>query len=186
MPFFCSITKLGRAEAHILHGRAGGCRHRAHGTPAAHCRHRSAHRGGQSGSTTADVLPIVALPLEYPGPLAAAGGTVPSAWADGPMPASGAPHVRCPLPSPIRPSKRPLPIHSTRCATCHGAIGSKLHHSSTPGQLPDRPVGLGRRADTRIGPTARPRPIAVADSPIEAATPDPQHPLCLLHWYRPP
>jgi hypothetical protein len=114
--------------------------------------------------------------------------TVPSAWADGPMPASGAPHVRCPLPSPIRPSKRPLPIHSTRCATCHGATGSKLHHSSTPGQLPDRPVGLGRRADTRIGPTARPRPIAVADSPIEAATPDPQHPLCLLlvHWYRPP
>jgi hypothetical protein len=55
--------------------------------------------------------------------------TVPSAWADGPMPASGAPHVRCPLPSPIRPSKRPLPIHSTRCATCHGAsTGSKLHH----------------------------------------------------------
>jgi hypothetical protein len=53
--------------------------------------------------------------------------TVPSAWADGPMPASGAPHVRCPLPSPIRPSKRPLPIHSTRChgATCHGASNLK-------------------------------------------------------------
>ena len=97
--------------------------------------------------------------------------TVPSAWADGPMPASGAPHVRCPLPSPIRPSKRPLPIHSTRChgATCHGA--SKLHYSSTPGQLPDRPVGLGRRVDASIGPTACPRPIAVADSPIEAANP---------------
>jgi hypothetical protein len=113
MPFFCSITKLGRAEAHILHGRAGGCRHRAHGTPAAHCRRRSAHRGGQSGSATADVLPIVALPLEYPGPLAASGRDVPSAWADGPIPASGTRRVRCLLPSPIRPSKRPLPIHST-------------------------------------------------------------------------
>ena len=60
------------------------------------------------------------------------------------------------------------------------------HHSSTPGQLPDRPVGLGRRADTGIGPTARPRPIAVADSPIEAAAPNPRYPMCLLHWYQPP
>ena len=116
--------------------------------------------------------------------------TVPSAQADEPMPASGPRRVRGPSPSPIRPSKRPLPIHSTRCATCHGAIasGSKLYQleSSTPGQLPDRPVGLGRRADAGIGPTARPRPIAVADSPIEAATPDSQHPLCLIHWCRPP
>ena len=49
------------------------------------------------------------------------------------------------------------------------------YHStrSTPGQLPDRPDGPGRRDDTSIGHTARPRPIAVADSPIEAATPDP-------------
>jgi hypothetical protein len=55
----------------------------------------------------------------------------------------------------------------------HGGLTS--HHSSTPGQLPDsdRPVGLGRRADAGIGRTALPLPIAVADSPIEAATPDP-------------
>ena len=32
--------------------------------------------------------------------------------------------------------------------------------------------------DAGIGHTARPRPIAVTDSPIEAATPDPQHPMC--------
>ncbi len=51
------------------------------------------------------------------------------------------------------------------------------HHSSTPGQLLDRPVGLGRRADAGTGRTARPLPIAVADVPIEAATPDPQHPM---------
>ena len=46
--------------------------------------------------------------------------TVPSAQADGPIPASGTRHARGPLPSPIRPSKRPLPIHSTRCATYSG------------------------------------------------------------------
>ena len=49
-----------------------------------------------------------------------------------------------------------------------------------PGQLPDRPVGPGRRADTSIGHTARPLPIAVADSPIEAASPDRQQPMCYL------
>ena len=106
--------------------------------------------------------------------------TVPSAWADGQIPASGASHVRCPLPSPIRPSKRPLPIHSTQCGFINASRLYYHRDSSTPGQLPDRPVGLGRRAVTGIGPTARPRPIAVADSPIEAATPDPQHPLCLI------
>ena len=36
------------------------------------------------------------------------------------MRASGTRHARGPLPSPIRPSKRPLPIHSTRCATYSG------------------------------------------------------------------
>ena len=48
-------------------------------------------------------------------------GIGPSAQADGPMPASGPRHVRGPSPSPIRPSKRPLPIHSTRCASYAGA-----------------------------------------------------------------
>jgi hypothetical protein len=107
-------------------------------------------------------------PLEYPG------RTFPSAS----MPASGPRHVRGPLPSPIRPSKRPLSIHSTRCAT-HSGLITGIWHSSTPlaGQLPDRPVGPGRRDEDGIRPTARPRPIAVADSPIEAATPDPQHPM---------
>ena len=63
----------------------------------------------------------------------------------------------------------------------HGGLRVTSHHSpSTPGQLPDRPVGLGRRADAGFGRTARPLPIAVADSPIEAATPDPQHPMCYL------
>ena len=97
-------------------------------------------------------------------------------------------HASGPSPSPIRPSKRPLPIHSTRCATYTIVVTVGLrvtsHHSSTPGhwQLPDRPVGLGRRADAGFGRTARPLPIAVADSPIEAATPDPQHPMCYLWW----
>ncbi len=36
---------------------------------------------------------------------------------------------------------------------------------------PDPAVGLGRRHDAGIGHTARPLPIAVADSPIEAASP---------------
>ncbi len=52
--------------------------------------------------------------------------------------------------------------------------------NSTPGQLPDLAVGLGRRDDAGIGHTARPLPIAVADSPIEAASPDPQQPMCFL------
>ena len=43
--------------------------------------------------------------------------TLPSAWADGTMPASGTRHVRCRLPSPIRPSKQPVRIHSSRCAS---------------------------------------------------------------------
>ena len=64
----------------------------------------------------------------------------------------------------------------------HGGLTS--HHSSTPGQLPDRPVGLGRRADAGIGRTARPLPIAVADSPVEAATPDPQHPMSRCYLSR--
>ena len=51
---------------------------------------------------------------------------------------------------------------------------------STPGQLPDRPVGPGRRADAGIGHTARPLPNADADSPIEAASPDRQQPMCYL------
>jgi hypothetical protein len=64
----------------------------------------------------------------------------------------------------------------------HGGLRVTSHHwhSSTPGQLPDRPVGLGRRADAGFRRTARPLPITVADSPIEAATPDPQHPMCYL------
>ncbi len=66
----------------------------------------------------------------------------------------------------------------------HGGLRVTSHHSSTPGhwQLPDRhgPVGLGRRADAGFGRTARPLLIAVADSPIEAATPDPQRPMCYL------
>jgi hypothetical protein len=98
--------------------------------------------------------------------------TGPSAWADG--------KVR----QRTRPSKRPLPIHSTRCATYTivVTVASPVTrgHSSTSGQLPDRPVGLGRRADAGIGRTARPLAIAVADSPIEAAIPDPQHPMCYL------
>ena len=43
--------------------------------------------------------------------------TSPSAWVDGTMPASGTRHVRCRLPSPIRPSKQPVRIHSSRCAS---------------------------------------------------------------------
>ena len=158
-------------------------RHRAHGTSAACCRRRFAHRSGHSRSTAPNVLLMVASPLRVP---QASCRTVPSAWADGQIPASGASHVRCPLPSPIRPSKRPLPIHSTQCGFINASRLYYHRDSSTPGQLPDRPVGLGRRADTGIGPTARPRPIAVADSPIEAATPDSQHPLCLRHWCWPP
>jgi hypothetical protein len=53
---------------------------------------------------------------------------------------------------------------------------SRYHHSSTPGSWPDLPVGPDRRVDACIGPTARPLRIAVADSPIEAASPDPQQP----------
>jgi len=37
-------------------GPTGRCRHRAHGTSAADCRRRFAHRSSQSGSTAADVL----------------------------------------------------------------------------------------------------------------------------------
>ncbi len=37
-------------------GSTGRCRHRAHGTSAADCRRRFAHRSSQSGSTAADVL----------------------------------------------------------------------------------------------------------------------------------
>ncbi len=47
-------------------------------------------------------------------------------------------------------------------------------------ELPDLAVGLGRLVDAGIGHTARPLPIAVADSPIEAASPDPQQPMCFL------
>ena len=52
-------------------GPTGRCRHRAHGTPAAHCRRRFAHRSGHSRSTAPAVpvlLTIVASqsPLEYP------------------------------------------------------------------------------------------------------------------------
>jgi len=62
----------------------------------------------------------------------------------------------------------------------------EARRSSTPGQLPDLAVGLGRRDDAGIGHTARPLPIAVADSPIEAASPDPQQPMCFLEECRPP
>ena len=97
-------------------GPTGRYRHRAHGTPAAHCRRRFAQRSGHSRSTVPDVLlRVAASPLEYP--TWASCRTVPSAQADGPTPASGPRHARGPLPSPIRPSKRPLPIHSTQCAT---------------------------------------------------------------------
>ena len=50
----------------------GRCRHRAHGTPAAHCRRRFAHRSGHSRSTAPAVLLMVASesPLEYPRPAA--------------------------------------------------------------------------------------------------------------------
>ena len=54
--------------------------------------------------------------------------TVPSAQADEPMPVSGPRHARGPLPSPIRPSKRPLPIH--RVGPRHGAnsgCGNETH-----------------------------------------------------------
>ena len=47
---------------------------------------------------------------------------------------------------------------------------------TAPGSGHCRPFGSG------IGHTARPLPVAVADSPIEAATPDPQHPMCYLWW----
>ena len=93
-------------------------RHRAHGTSAACCRRRFAHRSGHSRSTAPNVLLMVASPLRVP---QASCRTVPSAWADGQIPASGPRHARGPLPSPIRPSKRPLPIHSTRCASYTGA-----------------------------------------------------------------
>ena len=46
------------------------CRHRALGTPAAHCRRRFAHRSGHSRSTAPAVLLMVASPLEYPRPAA--------------------------------------------------------------------------------------------------------------------
>jgi hypothetical protein len=39
---------------------------------------------------------------------------------------------------------------------------------------------LPKRDDAGIGHTARPLPIAVADLPIEAASPDPQQPMCFL------
>jgi hypothetical protein len=99
-------------------GPTGRCRHRAHRTPAAHCRQRFAHRSGHSRSTAPDVLLVlVSFTTRVP---QASCRTVPSAWADGPIPASGPRHARGPLPSPIRPSKRPLPIHSTRCASYTG------------------------------------------------------------------
>jgi len=92
MQLFCSLTKLGRAKAHIVHGRAGGRRHRAHGTPAAHCHRRSAHRGGQPGSTAADLLRMVPVARHSSAPQASC-RTVPSAQADGAMPASGTRHA---------------------------------------------------------------------------------------------
>ena len=72
------------------------------------------------------------------------------------------------------------------CYSSHGGLTS--HHCDSvalelapqASWAPDRPVGLGRRVDDGIGRTARPLPIAVSDSPIEAATPDPQHPMCYL------
>jgi hypothetical protein len=48
----------------------GRCRHSAHGTPAARCRRRFAHRSGHSRSTAPAVLLMVAAPLEYPRPAA--------------------------------------------------------------------------------------------------------------------
>ena len=70
------------------------------------------------------------------------------------------------------------------CHLFHRSESVKRHrsHSSTPGQLPDLAVGLGRRDDAGIGHTARPLPIAVADSPIEAASPDAQQPMCFLEY----
>ncbi len=85
------------------------------------------------------------------------------------------------------PIEAAVPIHSTRCAasTIVVTVASPVTTRVPPaGQLQDRPVGLGRRADAGIGRTARPLSIAVADSPIEAATPDPQHPMSRCYLSR--
>jgi hypothetical protein len=116
----------------------GRSRHRAHGTSAAHGRRRFAHRSGQSRSTAPAVLLAIVASTVTRVPQASC-RTAPSAQADGSKPASGPRHARGPLPSPIRPSKRPLPIHSTRCAT-HGTV------TPAPGARP------------AAGPSRRPRP----------------------------
>ena len=104
--------------------RGPRCRHRAHGTPAAHRRRRFAHRSGHSRFTAPAVLsPYGASGLATRVVPQASCRTVPSAQADGSKPASGPRHGRGPLPSPIRPSTRPLPIHSTRCASYTGLAG---------------------------------------------------------------
>ena len=93
--------------------------------------------------------------------------TVPSAQADGSMPASGPRHVRGPLPSPIRPSKRPLPIHSTRCAT-YGGLTTRVPQAScrtVPSAQADgsMPASGPRHArgplPSPIRPSKRPLPI---------------------------
>jgi hypothetical protein len=137
MQLFCSLTKLGRAKAHIVHGRAGGRRHRAHGTPAAHCHRRSAHRGGQPGSTAADLLRMVPVARHSSAPQASC-RTVPSAQADGAMPASGTRHAAAHC---LRPPRRSVRIHSSRCAIYSG-LATRVPPA---GQL-------------QAGPSRRPRP----------------------------
>jgi hypothetical protein len=146
----------------------GRSRHRAHGTSAAHGHRRFAHRSGQSRSTAPAVLLAIVASTVTRVPQASC-RTAPSAQADGSKPASGPRHARGPLPSPIRPSKRPLPIHSTRCATYYSGLTTRVLPQAScrtvPSAQADGPMPASGPRHVRgplpspIRPSKRPLPI---------------------------
>ena len=85
-------------------------------------------------------------------------GPSPSAQADGTMPASGTRYIRCLWPSPIRPSKRRVRIHSSRCAT--------YTQERPPAPRPGRRAGDGssyHRRNSRAPARSRPLPATNAE-----------------------
>ena len=90
--------------------------------------------------------PEASLPSDYPGRASCL--TLPSAEADGTMPASSARHVRCRLPSPMHPSNQRARAQSSRCATYLQFHRSK---SVKPLEYPRPAAGPCRRP----GPTGR-------------------------------
>jgi len=105
------------------------------------------------------------------------------------MPASGTRHVRGPLPSPIRPSKRPLPIHSTRCATASmwHLPASPLESDAQAASCRTVPSAQADGPMPASGPRHARGPLPSPIRPSKRPLPIRQHPLCLLQLVsRPP